>query len=68
MKQSAFQVHKQWLTRAVLVLVATGLTEGVVAWFAQRPILWTTLVASTLPVTMIVFVLFPELRKEARRS
>jgi hypothetical protein len=64
MKPNVFQVHKSWLIRAALVLLATGLAEGVVAWFAQRPILWATLIASTLPLSMFVLVAIPILRQE----
>jgi hypothetical protein len=41
MKPTAFQVHRWWLVRAALVLVATGLADGAVACFAQRPILYS---------------------------
>ena len=68
MKPTAFQVHKSWLIRAVLVLVVTFLAEGVVVWFVQRPIFWATLIGSTLPFTMVVFVAFPILREERRKS
>jgi hypothetical protein len=68
MKLTAFQVHKSWLIRAVLVLVATGVAEGAVVWFARRPILWATLIGASLPLTLIVFALFPILREERRRS
>lgn len=68
MTLTAFQVHKSWLIRAVLVLVATGVAEGAVVWFAQRPTLWVTLIGASLPLTLIVFVLFPILREERRRS
>jgi hypothetical protein len=68
MKPTAFQVHKSWLIRAVLVLVLTALAEGIVVWFVQRPIFWTVLVGSSLPFTMVVFVAFPILREEKRKS
>jgi hypothetical protein len=66
MKLTALQIHKSWLTRAVLVLVATGLADGAVVWFAKRPILWAALIASSLPVTMVVFVAIPILLQRRR--
>lgn len=68
MELTAFQVHKGWVIKAALVLVVTGLAEAVTGCFAQRPILWCTLIASTLPLSMIVFVLFPLLRQETNKS
>jgi hypothetical protein len=68
MKLTAFQVHKGWLTRAALVLVGTVLAEGLIVGFVQQPFLWVTLIGSTLPFTMVVFVAFPLLREEARKS
>jgi hypothetical protein len=67
MKLTAFQVHKSWLIRAALVLVITGLADGATAWFVQRPFFWCTLIASSLPVSMIVFVVIPILRQESRK-
>ena len=68
MKPTAFQVHKSWLIRAALVLVATALAEGAVVWFAQRPILWATLIGGSLPVSLHFFVAIPILREEGRKS
>jgi hypothetical protein len=68
MKPTAFQVHKSWLIRAVLVLVLTALAEGMVVWFVQRPFFWIVLIGSSLPFTMVVFVAFPILREEKRKS
>ena len=68
MKPTAFQVHKSWLIRAVLVLVLTALADGIVVWFVQQPILWTALIGSSLPFTMVVFVAFPILREKKRKS
>jgi hypothetical protein len=65
---TAFQIHKSWFIRAALVLVITGLADGLVVWFAQRPILWATLIASSLPISMILFVALPVLREEKRKS
>jgi len=65
MEPTVFQVHKSWRIRATLVLVATGLADCATVWFTQRPILWATLIASSLPVSMIVFVLIPILRQRA---
>jgi hypothetical protein len=66
MKLTAWQVHKSWVIRAALVLVVTCVADGVVVWFAQRPILWATLIAGSLPLSMIVFVAMPILREERR--
>jgi hypothetical protein len=68
MPQTAFQVHKVWLIRAVLVLVITALADGVVVWFAQRPLFWAVLIGSSLPFSMMVFVALPVLREESRKS
>jgi hypothetical protein len=68
MKPTAFQVHKSWLIRAVLVLGLSALADGIVVWFVQRPIFWTALIGSSLPFTMVVFVAFPILREEKRKS
>jgi len=68
MKLTAFQVHKSWLIRAVLVLVVTVLADGVVVWFAPRPILWAALIGGSLPLSMFVFVARPILREEERKS
>ncbi|MGA2130770.1 MAG: hypothetical protein ABSH50_00515 [Bryobacteraceae bacterium] len=68
MKLAAFQVHKSWLIRAALVLVVTVLVDGVVVWFAPRPIFWATLIGGSLPLSMSLFVAFPILREEARKS
>ena len=68
MKLTAFQVHKFWLIRAVLVLVVTFLADGIVVCFAPRPIFWAALIGSSLPFTMVVFVAFTILREEKRKS
>jgi hypothetical protein len=68
MKLTAFQVHKFWFVRAMLVLVLTVLAEGIVVWFAQRPLFWAALIGSSLPLSMIVVVAFPVLREERRKS
>ena len=65
---TAIQIHKSWLIRAALVLVVTGLVDGVAVWFAQRPIFWAALIGSSLPFSMVVFVVFPLLREERRKS
>ena len=54
--------------RLGLVLVATCLAEVAVVWFVQRPILWVGLIAGSLPLSMLVFVAFPILREERRKS
>jgi len=66
MSSNAFQVHKHWFVRAVLVLVVTCLADCVAA-FAPRPLLWCSLIAGTLPLSMIIFVAFP-LMRESRKS
>jgi hypothetical protein len=68
MKLTAFQAHKSWLVPAALVLVITGLADCAVVWFVQRPILWATLIAGSLPVSMFVFVALPRLRQQTRKS
>jgi hypothetical protein len=68
MKLTAFQTHKSWLIRAVLVLMVTGLAELGVVWLVPRPILWVTLIAGSLPLTMFFFVAFPVLREESQES
>jgi hypothetical protein len=68
MKLTAFQVHKWWLMRAVLVLLTTGLADGAVVWFAQRPILWAVVFPGSLPLSMFAFVAIPILREEKRKS
>jgi hypothetical protein len=62
---TALQAHKSWLIRAALVLLVTVVTDGAIAPFMRRPVLWAVLIASTLPLSMIVFVLFPILRQES---
>jgi hypothetical protein len=68
MKLTAFQVHKSWLIRTALVLVVTVLADGLTAWFVPRPFRWCTLIASSLPISMVVFVAIPILRQERRKS
>jgi hypothetical protein len=68
MKLTAFQTHKSWLIRAVLVLAVTGLAEVAVVWYVRRPILWATLIAGSLTLSMLVFLAFPILREESRKS
>src|ERR1700683_2716527 len=68
MKLTAFQVHKSWLIRVVLVLLATALADGAVVWFAQRPILWAVLIPGSLPLSMFAFVAIPILHEEKRKS
>jgi hypothetical protein len=67
-KLTAFQVHKPWLIRAALVLLATVLADGAVVWFAQRPLLWAVLIPGSLPLSMFIFVAIPILREEKRKS
>jgi hypothetical protein len=62
MKLTVLQVHKSWFVRAALVLVVTGLADIATVWFAKHPILWSTLIASSLPISMVVFVVIPILR------
>jgi hypothetical protein len=68
MNLTAFQVHKSWVIRAVMVLAVTCLAEGVVVWFAQKPLFWVTLIGSSLPFSMVAFVAFPILSEERRKS
>jgi hypothetical protein len=68
MQLTPLQAHKSWLMRAELALVVTVLADGVVVWFVQRPIFWAALVGSSLPLSMVVFVAFPILREQRRKS
>jgi hypothetical protein len=68
MKLTAFQVHKSWLIPTILVLLVTVLADGVVVWFAQRPLPWAVLIPATLPLTLFLFVGLPLLRQEKRKS
>jgi len=64
---AAFRVHKSWFVPTTLVLVITSLADCAVAWFVKRPVFWCTLIASTLPLSMIVFVAFPLQRVQSRK-
>jgi hypothetical protein len=68
MDMTAFRVHRSWLIPAVLVLLVTVVVDGVVVWFAQRPLLGATLIPGTLPLSMWFFVARPLLREEQRKS
>lgn len=68
MKLTAFQVHKSWLIRVALVLLATVLADGAVVWFAQRPLPWAVLIPGSLPLSMFVFVAIPILREERQKG
>jgi hypothetical protein len=68
MKLTVCQVLRPWAIRAAFVLVATGLADCVTVWFAQRPLLWSIVIACSLPVSMTVFVIIPMLLEESRRS
>ena len=68
MKPTAYHAHKFWLVRAALVLLVTVLSDGVVVWLVQRPLFWASLIGSSLPFTMVVFVAIPLLREERRKS
>jgi hypothetical protein len=68
MDPTAFQVHKWWFTRAAVVLVITVLAVGATAYLIERPILWCTLIGSSLPLTMCVFVAWPLLHRESHKS
>jgi hypothetical protein len=66
MSSVAYQVHKHWFLRAVLVLLVTGLAACAAA-FAPRPLLWCSLIAGTLPLTLIFFVAFPAMREQGAK-
>jgi hypothetical protein len=68
MTLTPLQVHKSWLIRAALVLLITALADGTAVWFAQRPLLWASLIGSSLPLSMILFVALPVLREERLKS
>jgi len=65
---TVFQVHKQWLVPAILVLLLTVLADGLVVSFARRPIFWAVLIPATLPLSIFFFVTRPVLREANRRS
>ena len=68
MMLTALQVHKSWLIPTLVVLVVTVMADGLTAWLVPRPILWCTLIGSSLPLSMLVFVLIPLLRRERQKS
>jgi hypothetical protein len=68
MKLTAFQVHKSWLIRAVLVLVVTCLMDAIVGWFAAKPFPWVVLISGSLPLSMFIFVAMPLLKQADRES
>lgn len=68
LKLTAFQVHKTWLIRAVLVLVVTVLADGVVGGLATKPFPWVVLIPGSLPLTMFWFVGRPLLKQAERES
>lgn len=61
-------VHRLWLTRAGLVLLATVLADSAVGIFAPRPFPWIVLIPATLPLSLLTFVARPVLREEDRES
>jgi hypothetical protein len=65
---TAWQVHKWWVTRTVLLLVATSLIDAAVGGLAANPFPWVVLIPGTLPLTMMSFVAFPLLNKANRES
>ncbi len=60
---TAWQVHKGWISRAVLVLGLTGLIDAAVGGLLANPFPWVVLIPGTLPLTVIVFVAMPLLKK-----
>jgi hypothetical protein len=68
MTRTAFQVHKSWLMRSMLVLLVTVLADGVVGWLAAKPFPWVVLIPGTLPLTLYLFVGIPLLKQEQRES
>jgi peptidoglycan/LPS O-acetylase OafA/YrhL len=68
MKPTAIQVHKSWLISAVLVLTLTVLAVGVVGWLAAKPFPWIVLIAGSLPLSMLIFVALPLLRRAGREG
>jgi hypothetical protein len=68
MSSSVWQVHKVWVMRTVLVLLATVLAEVAVVWSLQQPIRWVGLVAGTLPLTLFFFVALPLIRSEGGKT
>jgi hypothetical protein len=68
MKASAWQVHKCWFIRAVLVLIVTCLIDATVGWFAAKPFPWVGLTSGSLPLSMFIFVAMPVLGRAERES
>jgi hypothetical protein len=67
-KASVVKVHRAWFMRAALVLVLTGSIEAIVVWYATHPLPWVMLISASLPLSMIIFVVRPVLKQEARES
>ena len=68
MKAPAKQVHKWWLMRTALVLVATCLIDATVGWYAAKPFPWVVLIPGSLPLSMYFFVAIPLLKQAERES
>jgi hypothetical protein len=62
---TAWDVHKGWMKRAGLVLVATVFAEVVIVLVAEHPIRWVGWVAGTLPLSMYWFVALPLIRRDS---
>jgi hypothetical protein len=65
---AAFRVHRSWAIPAMLVLVVTGLADGLTAWFLPRPVFWCALIGASLPLSLFVFVVMPLLRQEKQKA
>jgi hypothetical protein len=64
----AWRVHKWWLMRTALVLLATCAIDAAVGGLAAKPFPWGVLIPSTLPLSMIFFVAWPLLKNEEREK
>jgi hypothetical protein len=68
MNPTGLRVHKWWVIRAVAVLAATVLADGLTAWYVPRPIFWCALIAASLPASLVVFLVVPMLRQEKQKA
>jgi hypothetical protein len=59
MDKSAWRTHKGWLTRAVVVIVLTGLAEAITVCFVRQPLRYVAWISGSLPLTMFLFVAWP---------
>jgi hypothetical protein len=63
-----WQTHSFWAVRVALVLIATAVAEVLVVWLVPQPIVWVALIAGSLPLSMILLVALPVLRREGGKT